>query len=58
VVGRRNGVGDYVCVVEEVGQVGGKVVEGDVVREGLGASKIREAVVEAGGRHCEEIVFG
>ena len=57
-VGRRNGVGDYICVGEEVGEVGGKVIEGDVVGEGLGASKVREAVVEASGRHCEEIVFG
>ena len=40
---------------EEVREVGGKVVEGYVAGEGLWASKIIEAVVEAGGRHCEEL---
>ena len=42
---------------EEVGEVCGEVVEGDVVGEGLGPSEIRETVVEAGGRHCEELVW-
>ena len=42
---------------EEVGEVCGKVVEGDVVWEGLGPSEIRETVVEAVRRHCEEFLW-